>query len=51
MNGEPTPMMIRSNDEVGVALLAAVRSGDLDVISDFLADHPGLARESIVEPG
>jgi uncharacterized protein len=50
MNSEPAPMSIPGSDEVAVALLRAVGSGDLDAISGLLAGHPGLARARIIAP-
>jgi len=41
-------MRIPQGDELAVALLRAVRSGDVDAISGLLAGHPGLARARIV---
>jgi uncharacterized protein len=48
MDGEPTPVMVPSDDPVAVALVMAVHSGDLDTIGRLLAGHRGLARARFV---
>jgi hypothetical protein len=40
MDSEPTSMLIPVNDPVAIALLLAVRGGDLDTIGTLLAEHP-----------
>lgn len=45
---QPDPMTIPSNDPVAVALLLAVRGGDVSAIRGLLAEHPGLARARLV---
>lgn len=42
---------LASDDPLAVAVTAAIRGGDLDVLRELLAAHPGLAESRIVKRG
>jgi hypothetical protein len=41
MEGTPAPMMLPGDDPVAIALLLAVRGGDLAAAGSLLVEHPG----------
>jgi hypothetical protein len=45
------PVVLANDDPAAIALVLAIKAGDVDGLAALLADRPELARASIVDPG